>query len=102
MKIITKKKLREECWNLDYELIKWLNEHLKIYKKDAGKMVDLNFYEFKHNKKTYTLEDMIDRAINLTDLLLKDYDFNTFDKNTEKIKNEVYDIFKKIHWNLWW
>lgn len=102
MKIITKKKLREECWNLDFELIKWLNEHLKIYKEDASKMVDLEYKKFKHKKLTYTLADMIDRAINLTDLLLKDYDYNMFDKNTEKVKNEVYEILKKIHWNLWW
>ena len=102
MKIITKKKLREECWNLDYELIKWLNEHLKIYKEDASKIVDLEYKKFKHKKLTYTLADMIDRAINLTDLLLKEYDFSTFNKDTEKIKNEVYEILKKIHWNLWW
>ena len=102
MKIITKKKLRQECWNLDYELIKWLNEHLKIYKEDASKIVDLQFYKFKHNKQMYILGDMIDRCINMTDYLLKDYDRFSYDKNTEKYKNEIYDIFKKIHWHLWW
>ena len=89
MKIITKKKLRQECWNLDYELIKWLNEHLKIYKEDAGKIVDLEYRKFKHNKTTYTFEDMIDRCIALTEHLLLNYYNHSFDDSTEKVKNEV-------------
>ena len=36
-----KKKLKEECWSLDYSFIVWLNQHLKVYLQDAQKIVNL-------------------------------------------------------------
>ena len=84
MKIITKKKLRQECWNLDYELIKWLNEHLKIYKEDACKVVDLEYKKYKYHKTELTQLQIIDSLIEITNYLSDEnnyyvedeYDFN--------------------------
>lgn len=103
MKIITKNKIKEECWNLDYELIKWLNEHLKVYLHDSESIVDLSFYKFKYKKKDYTLEEIIKRLIEITDIFLDDYFLETINnKDLNNLKNEMYDLLKLVHWHLWW
>lgn len=102
MKIITKKTISKECWNLDYELVKWLNEHLKVYKKEAIKIVNLEYYNFEYKRKKYTQLDILNRLIEITDILL---DTDYFDCDVSKIndiKNEMYDLLKEVHWQLWW
>lgn len=106
MKIITKKKLSQECWNLDYELIKWLNEHLKIYKDEASKVVDLEFKKYEYEKKNleYSQLGIIIRLIDLTDYLLVNY-YNYQSMEVEamiKAKDEMYDLLKLVHFDLWW
>ena len=102
MKLIKtkKQKIKEECWNLDYELVKWLNEHLKVYLEDASKIVDLEFHKFKYKRKDYTKKELIKKLISMTDRLLDD-DIKYFDF-AEELKNEMYDILKLIHFSLWW
>jgi enoyl reductase-like protein len=110
MKIITKKKekkiLEKECWNLDYELVKWLNEHLKVYLEDASKMVDLTFHKYTYKKKKMTQEQVIKRLIEITGTLLGSEDSDYWDivwyTNVEELTNEMYDLLKLIHFSLWW
>lgn len=108
MKIITKKKekkiLKKECWNLDYQLVKWLNEHLKVYLEDASKMVDLEFHMVKIKNKNYKMGDAIKRLIEITEFMANEnsyYEWNDVEK-LEDYKNEMYDILKAIHFYLWW
>ena len=102
MKIITKKTISKECWNLDYELVKWLNEHLKVYRKEAIKVVNLEFYKFEYKKKEYTQLEILDRLIDITNTLLETDYFDCDVNKTNKLKNEMYDLLKEIHWQLWW
>lgn len=104
MKIVTKKSIKRECWNLDYQLVKWLNEHLKVYLKTAGKHVDLTFHTFWIGNKKLTQEQCIRRLIEITDFL-KDHNYDwTLDgaNNLINLKDEMYDILQKIHFSLWW
>lgn len=105
MKIITKKKLKEECWNLDYSLVVWLNEHLRVYLEDADKVIDLAYYKFDYEGETYTLKEIIIKLIAITDYL-KDKHFADSSSEdleiTERKKDEMYDILKMIHYYLWW
>ena len=108
----TKKRISEECWNLDFELIKWLNKHLKVYKEESVKAVDLEFHKFKYKNKEYTQLEIINRLIEVTDYLLGDEPYNNgnYDrllsaKDIRSInarKNEMYDLLKIVHWQLWW
>ena len=111
MKIITKKKFIEETYNVDYELIKWLNEHLKGYLKYAKKHIKLDYYTFEHEGKTLTQEEMINRVIEITDCLLNSQIYWNYEENDNssldcekmyRMKDEMYDILKAIHWHLWW
>lgn len=102
MKIITKKTISKECWNLDYELVKWLNEHLKVYKKEAVKVVNLEFYKFTYKRKEYTQLEILNRLIEITDILLNTDYFNCDVTKINNLKNEMYDLLKEVHWQLWW
>lgn len=111
MKVITKKKekkiLKEECWNLDYALVKWLNEHLKVYLEDASKNVDLTYREYIYKRKKMTQEQIIKRLIEITDIILgdenNDYWENTWSSKTiVNLVDEMYDLLKLVHFVLWW
>ena len=102
MKIITKKTISKECWNLDYELVKWLNEHLKVYKKEAIKVVNLEYYKFEYKRKEYTQLEILNRLIEITDVLLETDYFDCDISKTNGLKNEMYDLLKEVHWQLWW
>ena len=94
------KKLKEECWNLDYNFIIWLNGHLKIFRDDAGKTIDLEFHMLNYQGKDITLLEAINRMIVLTDYL-KFEDNYYFEDNVNKI-NELLDLFKLSFTYLWW
>lgn len=111
MEIGRKKRIKEECWNLDFELIKWLNEHLKVYLEEGSKVVDFEYHKFKYKNKEYTQLEIIKRLITITDFLLKDEPYGS--SYTEVIsasdiktinarKNEMYDLLKLVHWQMWW
>ena len=95
----------DETWNLDYEFIKWVNSRFKKYKEKAVGAVDLEYHKFKYKRKEYTQLQLIDRVIELTDEILTDEYWNliyTDAERLEKIKYEVFDIFKLIYGVMWW
>lgn len=116
MKIVTKKNLekqiKEECWNMDYELVKWLNTHLKVYKEDTIGFVDLEYNKYKYKKKEYTQLEIINRLIEITDFLLGSEPYDSINgysivsvqdvRTISARKNEMYDLLKLVHWNMWW
>lgn len=102
MRFVTKKIISRECWNLDYELIKWLNEHLKVYKEEAIKVVDLEFYKFPYKRKKYTQLEILNRLIEITNILLEIDYFNCNVIEANNLKDEMYDLLKVVHWQLWW
>lgn len=100
MKIVTKRTIKRECWDLDYSLIKWLNEHLKVYLNEAQEYIDLGFNKFDYKGTEYTEEQIIIRMIEITNKLK-----NTYYDQTEEVKDlvdELYDLLKIVHFALWW
>lgn len=102
-----KRKFEEECWNLNYELVKWLNLHLKFYMEKANKIVDLEWYKFKYKNKEYTQLELIDKLIKITDELLEIKDSKVpatreSVKRLFKLKDEMYNILKIIHFYMGW
>ena len=107
MKILTKKKeqkiIKEECWNLNTELLKWLNIHFKVYKKDASKMVNLTYHTFTYEGKEYTQLEIIDRIIELTGYLLLDDNYLPIKVGTIKNKQkQLFDLIELVFNVMWW
>lgn len=107
MKILTKKKeqkiIKEECWNLNTELLKWLNIHFKVYKEDASKMVNLTYHTFTYEGTEYTQLEIIDRIIELTDYLLLDDNYIPIKVGTIKNKQkQLFDLIELVFNAMWW
>ena len=86
-------------WNLNHEFILWLNFWFVKFKKEAK--IDLTFHKFQYKGKEYTQEEIIDRIIELTEYINSDfYDFSDIER--EKAVDEVFDLFKKVFWAMWW
>lgn len=99
-----KRKLQEECWSLDYHIVEWLNEHLKVYLKDANSFIDLTVHRFEYQGKEYTQLELLNKLITVTDELLEGYDdwLISRPQSAERLKDEMYNILKLLHWSLWW
>ena len=98
--------LQVECWNIDYELIKWLNEHLKYYVWDCN--VDLDKEKFVYKGEEKSFREILNRLIFITDTLFNNGEYiwepigELTIKQINALKNEMYDLLKLVHWQLWW
>ena len=98
----------DECWDMKYYLLKWIKEHFKVYLEQTSQEIDLTYWKFEHKGVEMTQEQLMKRVIDLCELLLREDGYlDTLDV-TESIeveveaKNELYDILKIIHFQLWW
>lgn len=95
-----KKKIKEECWNIDYSFIQWLRPRLEIFKEDAGKVIDLEFHKFEYKDIEYSQLELLDRMIELSTYLEDHY----YDCEPEIITMtyELLDLFSLTFRSLWW
>lgn len=93
----------DETWDLNYEFMKWVNSRFKQYKKEASKIVELDFHKFKYKRKEYTQIELIDKIIQLSDYVVED-DWESVQAVQKQLNavNEIFDIFKTIYWVMWW
>jgi len=82
-------------WNLNVEFIHWLRYHCKEYIKKAGAMVELNF----HIIDGHTQREAIEHLISLCDDFLE---LDDWDEERIKIVDEIFDMFHKLFWYMWW
>lgn len=94
---INKKKIAKECWDMNLEFIKWVNQHCRVYLKDADKIVDLEYYKFEYKGKEYTQKELIKMLINLTDQAL-----GCDLWEIKELFDEICDIWKLIGPAMWW
>ena len=94
-----KQKLREECYDVSYEFVKWLNVHLKQYLKDASKFVDLEWKKYEYEEKEYTQKEIIQKLIDITDYLTQNLHFNN---DAEEKVNAMFELFYIVYWDMWW
>lgn len=87
-------------WNLDLEFIIWLNKWFKEYKKNASKVVDLEYRKYKYKDIEYTQKQIIDRIIELTEDCKKKW-FEISQDKEDKV-NEIFDLFRLVFWSMWW
>lgn len=98
-KAFNKRKISRECWSLDYAFIKWLNIHLKVYKKDASKIVNLEYHKFTYEEKELTQLEIINRLIQITDYLLIS---DRLELEYWHQVNQMLDLWKLVFPAMWW
>ena len=98
----------DECWDMKYYLLKWIKEHFKVYLEQAPQAVDLTYWKFEHKGVEMTQEQLMKRVVDLCEILLYEDGYLHSLDVAESIevevqaKNELYDILKLIHFQLWW
>lgn len=90
----------DECYNLDYTFIKWINSRFKTYLKQASEIVDLEYHTFTYKHKKYTQKEIIERIIYLSDDILN-YELDEYLDPIASV-SEIFDLFKLVYWNMWW
>lgn len=114
------------CWALDHAMLKFLYEHLVQYKKDASKIVNLEFHKFDYKGQEYTQIELINKMIDICEYILMDLDSvskrsvaykrlknNPYYKeygaeywevefHHPEIEKEVWDIWAIIYPAMWW
>lgn len=93
-----------ECYDLNDTMFKWLYEHVCQYYEDADRVVDLDYMDFLHLDKRYTMREML--------LLLKEdleyvithsYPLTVDEHKAMKLRrDDAFDILKEIADALWW
>lgn len=92
-----------ETWCLKYIFAQWLYSHLMMYLEEAGEVVDLSFYKFEHNDKTYTQEEAIKYIIDKTkNYLLIDDDWSDEERIAMEEMQDAIVLFSKIFPAMWW
>ena len=100
-KTIMKRKISKECWDLDDAFLVWLYEHLKVYLKEASKVVDLNYHKFTYKDEELTQEEIIRRLITLLEEV-KTLDTWLYEKEYCDKCDEILDLWKLVFYAMWW
>ena len=95
---IKKKRIRRDCWDLDYAFYQWLRERLPVYLKDAGRRIDLEYHKFEFRGKEYTQKELVERMI----YLLRTSNFNTLIDDDWDNWKEVLEIWAIVAPFMWW
>ena len=99
-KTINKKKISKECWCLNHTFLVWLEEHLKVYLKEASKIVDLNYHKFIYKNEELTQEEIIRKMLLLLDQI-RGKDAWDGDEYLDKC-SEILDLWKLVFHSMWW
>ena len=92
-------------WNFDGFFARWLYCYLKDYLKDAGEMVDLNFYKFEQGGETYSEEEAIKKILtSLKEYITADNSWESLEEIQRIVKNyqKAIHLFAEILPALWW
>lgn len=63
-----------ETWCMDGIFMEWLYCHMLMYKKEAGRIIDLKYHKFRYKNKEYTQKQLINKIIKLSRYYLLHYD----------------------------
>lgn len=97
-----RKKISRECWNLNYEFIVWLKQHLPVYVEEAGEIVDLEYHKFNYRGKEYTQLQLINKMIELVNYLTGNERYFDCDQVPVEKTEELLEIFTLTFPSLWW
>lgn len=88
-------------WNLNIEFIHWLRYWCIKFLENA-KIVDLTLRRIEFKGQIYTQEDAIEVLINLCDEFFESDCYWLNERKSEMIVDEIFDLFHKLFWYMWW
>lgn len=98
-KTIKKRRIVQDCWNLDYSFIIWLNERLPVYIRDASTIVNLEYHKFIFEDKEYTQKELTEYLLKLCNGFISN-ELDTWDDS--KLYQDIFKIWSIIGPYTWW
>lgn len=107
-----------DTWSLDFKMTEMLYERLHMYLEKADKIVNLSYYTYDFEGKTYTQRELILEMISNAETFLK-MEYNAADElkddDFEKMSDEEIDAHMELYgkmeieayeakqrlWNIW-
>lgn len=101
------RKMSKECWDLDEAFIKWLYPRLKIYKREAGRIIELEYPgRFTYKGKEYNQLELINELIRLCERYFLVMGGSSEELIKESFENdyvqEILDIWAVVGRAMWW
>lgn len=87
-----------ETYSLDFSWRMWLYEHLKMFRKCAGPVIDMTEKKITYNGELYSQLELIDMLIDKLEHWLKD-DTDGF---SEPYVPEIEQIWAAVCPYMWW
>ena len=91
-----------ETYDLGMTWRMWMYEHLKMFRREAKDVVDLEFHKFEFNGKMYTLLELIDMMIERLEFALTHEDEYFIDMHDTKYVREAEQIWSIVAPVMWW
>ena len=94
--------IHQECWDLNYYFIIWLDDHLKVYYEGASNAIDLTFHKYQYKGQEYTFKQLLERMLELAPWVRKHfYDWEDIADVYDKT-DEVLKFFSLTFHSFWW
>ena len=101
-----------DTWVLNKVFVEWLYSHLKMYLHKVENIIDLTYYKYKFEGKTYTQEEAIKYIIKCCKYFILATDTHIpkkykkgkkySEENAYKKMEKAIRLFSKAFGNMWW
>lgn len=91
-----------ETWCLENIFYQWMYEHLKMFKKRASKIVNLEYHKFNVNGEEMTQLQAINRMIELLEKIVSSKDSIFEGNNWDEERRELLAIWAEVLPAMWW
>ena len=90
---------RRDTYNLDDTFACWLYERLRCFQDDA--CIDLTYHTFEIDGAVLNQEQCIQRMIDDCKVIMT-CDIMDDNELMEDAKNDLFNVFSKVFWAMWW
>ena len=92
-----------ETFNLWAVFDMWLYERLRYLLEVGGSVVDLTYHKFDIDGEKITLKECIERMIKDCEIMITKNEWIEEDvKEMNAAREDLFKIFNKVYWALWW
>ena len=90
-----------ETWSLDSTFYAWLYEHIKMYIKKGGEIVNLEYHKFEYKGITYTQLELLEQICKRVEYYYSD-EYNDWDDSDVEYINEIGEMWALVLPAMWW
>lgn len=100
-----------DTFNMDCTIIAWMYQCLRFFQDEASQIVNFDYHRFDIDGEELTQRQCIDRMVEdckvillYNDLMFDDWqdDKKYIDSVVNPAKDDLFKVFSKVYWAMWW